>query len=107
MQSLFDDEFRNSFLSGGGIFSLLADAGRALRFKLQAHRLLNKQHAFGGQDMSDISQVCRRRFYKGDQQPSWSLAVQAQTDCSSYPKGMPCTTQGSHAKSKEPETASS
>jgi hypothetical protein len=38
--------------------------------------------------------------YKGDQQHSWSLAVQAQTDCSAYPRGMPCTTQGAMPKPK-------
>jgi hypothetical protein len=42
-----------------------------------------------------------RRCYKGDHQPSWSLDVQAQTDCSSYLGGMPCTTQGAMPKQKK------
>ncbi len=31
---------------------------------------------------------------------SWSRAVQAQTDCSSYPRGMPCTMQGAMPEQK-------
>jgi hypothetical protein len=37
---------------------------------------------------------------RGTNNSSWSLAVQAQTDCSSYPRGMPCTTQGAMPKQK-------
>ena len=37
---------------------------------------------------------------RGTNNSSWSLAVQAQADCSSYPRGMPCTTQGAMPKQK-------
>jgi hypothetical protein len=40
----------------------------------------------------------RRRYYKGDHQSRRSLAVQAQTDCPSYPRGTPCMKQGAMPK---------
>ncbi len=63
------------------------------RHMMMYNNCMEEQFLYTKYGMRPSGQI-RRRYYKGNHQSRWSVTVQAQTDCPSYPRGTPCVKQG-------------